>query len=222
MLIIPGLYVKDGECVSYYRARTDQPTVVDSNPLPMARRFAKQGATRLHVVDLDGNIQTALHIAKNTSLEVQCELSDSSAEKLNALFKGGVARVSLTQHSEALLADALARYGAEKILFTIRTERAVVEGHPEINLPDYGIALKEKGVQEIIFRDLHAEGTLHPNFDEVDRLILATGVHVTSFGGVGTMSDLELLKKTGAHAAIISLAFLENRLSLAECMRTFQ
>lgn len=228
MRIIPAIYLSGGSAVSHYKGEVGQSTILSRDPLRSAREFEKQGARIVHLVDLDAtnggsdaSRKIAMLLAKNTKLQVQFAEGISSIENIVSLFASGVSRVSLNQFSENLIPEALKRFGPEKILFTIRAQRNIVEGRSGLEVFHYGKDLTEQGITQIIFRDTKVEGSFHPNFDEVERLILGCPAKIYAFGGIGSMDDLEILQRTGASGAIISRAFFEKKLSFKECFSKF-
>lgn len=250
MLIIPALYLSDGNAISHYKGESGQATVLSRDPLRSALNFEKQGAEIIHLVDLDSgsefNKSIAKNIAEKTQLKVwyadgvssfrpsrseaKQELSRSSEASVGTtlndiedFFDAGIDAVSLNQFTESIVPEALKRFGANKILFTIRAQRNVIEGKPGSEVFHYGQDLIELGIRHIIFRDTKVEGSFHPNFDEVEKLILAAQgkARIFAFGGIGAIDDIEIFKRIGAAGVIISRAFLENRLSLDECIRKF-
>src|SRR5262245_17592373 len=54
MQILPAIDVRGGRCVRLRQGDYAQETVFGDDPAAMARRWVSQGATMLHVVDLDG------------------------------------------------------------------------------------------------------------------------------------------------------------------------
>ncbi len=54
MLIIPAIDLKDGKCVRLKQGVMEQATVFSDDPVSTARQWFKQGARRLHVIDLNG------------------------------------------------------------------------------------------------------------------------------------------------------------------------
>ena len=56
MLLIPAIDLKGGKCVRLRQGHMDDVTVFDDDPVAVAARWLEQGATRLHVVDLDGAV----------------------------------------------------------------------------------------------------------------------------------------------------------------------
>jgi len=54
MLVIPAIDLKDGQCVRLRQGRMEDNTVFSADPLAVASRWVKEGARRLHLVDLNG------------------------------------------------------------------------------------------------------------------------------------------------------------------------
>ena len=54
MLLIPAIDLKDGQCVRLKQGDMEQSTIFSDDPAAMARHWVEQGATRLHLVDLNG------------------------------------------------------------------------------------------------------------------------------------------------------------------------
>ncbi|HET8945291.1 MAG TPA: HisA/HisF-related TIM barrel protein, partial [Dehalococcoidia bacterium] len=54
MEIIPAIDIRGGMCVRLDQGDYGRETVFDADPVAVAKRWQEAGATRLHVVDLDG------------------------------------------------------------------------------------------------------------------------------------------------------------------------
>ena len=54
MLLIPAIDLKDGKCVRLRQGRMEDDTVFSDDPAAMAERWVREGARRLHLVDLNG------------------------------------------------------------------------------------------------------------------------------------------------------------------------
>ena len=54
MLLIPAIDLKGGKCVRLRQGRMDEETIYSEDPLAIAEHWIKEGAKRLHIVDLDG------------------------------------------------------------------------------------------------------------------------------------------------------------------------
>lgn len=228
MRIIPAIYLSGGNAVSNYKSESGQSTIFSRDPLVSARQFEKQGAKTIHLVDCDAadsanekNRKVVQSIAKNTSLEVIYSDGISNMADIDALFAAGIDYISLNQFSHGILKQALEKFGPKKIFFTIRTQKNIIEGMPGVDVIDFGAQLVQEGVKKIILRDLKAEGTFHPNYDEVEHLIVFTKANVFAFGGIGSMDDLYIFQRTGVAGVMISRAFFDMKLSLPDCVGKF-
>src|ERR1700691_597688 len=54
MEILPAIDLRDGKCVRLRQGDYRQETIFSKDPVVVARRWVAEGATRLHLVDLDG------------------------------------------------------------------------------------------------------------------------------------------------------------------------
>ena len=57
MLIIPAIDLKDGRCVRLFQGDMNQETVYFEDPVAAARHWVAEGATFLHIVDLNGAVE---------------------------------------------------------------------------------------------------------------------------------------------------------------------
>ena len=83
MQIIPAVDLKDGKCVRLIQGEVNREIIYDSDPVNMAMHWVDQGATRLHLIDLDGALE-----GKPAHLDVL----SSIAKKINIpiQFGGGI------------------------------------------------------------------------------------------------------------------------------------
>ena len=52
--VYPAIDMKGGKCVRLYQGDYEQETIYGDSPFDMAKKFADEGATWIHLVDLDG------------------------------------------------------------------------------------------------------------------------------------------------------------------------
>ena len=53
MKIIPAIDIQNGNCVRLRQGDFSQETIFNHSPIDMAEKWVKDGAQRLHIVDLD-------------------------------------------------------------------------------------------------------------------------------------------------------------------------
>ena len=100
--ILPAVDLKGGQCVRLRQGRADDATVYGSDPAAQAREWAAQGATWLHVVDLDGafkghpaHLEVIAEMVKAAGIPVECGGGLRSDADLDALLACGVSRAIL-------------------------------------------------------------------------------------------------------------------------------
>jgi len=225
MEIIPAIYIQGGEAISLYKGKPNPQTKVYRNkPLDLVKRFKNHGAHSVLVVDIDGtvnNMPTNIEIIRSIVKHVDIRLIYAGGvrhdQHIQSLFNLEVDIVVLGVSSKDIIHDSVSKYGADKIWSGIKAKRNIIysKAHSNLEVIDYGLFLESSGIQNIIYKDLESEGTLfHPNFEEVDRLVDATGLNIYCFGGIASDYDLSFLGKIKTKGAIISRAFLENKLPL--------
>jgi len=100
MLIIPAIDLKDGRCVRLFQGEMDRETVYFEDPVGAANHWLSEGASFLHIVDLNGAMEgRPVHtkevaaICRHAELSVQLGGGLRSLEAVEAAFNLGVARV---------------------------------------------------------------------------------------------------------------------------------
>ena len=102
MEIIPAIDLLDGACVRLHQGDYDQVTRFSEDPVAQALSWQSQGATRLHLVDLDGAkrgepINDAAVRAITAALDIPVQLGGGvrSLERAEELIACGLDRVIL-------------------------------------------------------------------------------------------------------------------------------
>ena len=121
MLIFPAIDLFEGKAVRLLKGEYNQMTVYNNDPLAVARDFAAQGATCLHLVDLEGaksgttpNMDTIRRLTGETELFTEVGGGIRNMDTVRAYLEAGVDRVILgtaALRDEAFLKEAVAEYG---------------------------------------------------------------------------------------------------------------
>ena len=120
MEIIPAIDLLDGACVRLHQGDYDQVTRFSEDPVAQARSWQLQGASRLHLVDLDGakrgepvNDAAVRAITSTVDIPVQLGGGVRSLERVADLLACGLDRVILgtvAVEQPALVSDLARRY----------------------------------------------------------------------------------------------------------------
>src|ERR1051325_9342005 len=102
MQIIPAIDIKGGKCVRLRQGEFSQVETYSEDPLKFALRWQQEGATRLHVVDLDGarvgmpqNTDVVRQIVRRVQIPVQLGGGIRNAEVAGRMLSFGIDRVIL-------------------------------------------------------------------------------------------------------------------------------
>lgn len=237
MEIIPAIDLKDGQCVRLYQGDFTQVTVYDADPAAAARRWAELGATRLHVVDLDGakagrpiNTTAIRAIVEAVTIPVQVGGGLRDAAAVATALELGVARAilgtSAVQQPE-LVAELATRYGAAIVVgVDARDGKVATSGWTAtttVLATDLVARLAELGVQRFIYTDIARDGTLtEPNYDATQALVRPGGPAIIASGGVGRIAHLQRLATLGVEAAIVGRALYTGDVLLPDALAALQ
>jgi phosphoribosylformimino-5-aminoimidazole carboxamide ribotide isomerase len=229
MEIIPAIDIRGGRCVRLRQGDYDAETVFDDDPVAAAQRWVDAGATRLHVVDLDGardgapaNFDLVCAIAR-LGPPTQTGGGIRDADTVARYLDAGLTRVALGTAAvrDVDLVSRLARDHADAVIVSLdaRDGRVATDGWTEtseLDAIDLARRLVDVGVRRFVYTDIDRDGMLdEPNYAAVQRLIEAVDVPVIAAGGVAANSHVGPLVATGAEGVIIGRALYDGRVDLA-------
>jgi phosphoribosylformimino-5-aminoimidazole carboxamide ribotide isomerase len=229
MEVIPAIDIRGGRCVRLHQGDYALETVFEDDPIAVALRWAEQGATRIHVVDLDGardgrqaNAELVRAIASTVACPVQTGGGIRDLATLRATLEAGVQRVALgtaAVKDPALLRQAIAFAGDRLIVSVdVRDGNVRTEGWTEGSDLDARAWIEELarlGVTRIVYTDIARDGAMEgPNLEAYAALARDTSLAIIAAGGVTTVEDVRRLAATGIEAAIIGRALYTGDIAL--------
>lgn len=231
--IFPAIDLKGGRCVRLLQGRADAVTDYGSDPVAMARRWVDEGATALHVVDLDGAFQgrsaqadLIANIIAAIKIPVQCGGGLRTDEEVARLVDAGAARVILGTRAWAepeQLKKLVQRFGAKLAVgIDARGGLVQVRGWTEtttIRAVDLARQADAIGVATLIVTDTATDGMLGgTNAQAMEDVCVAVKAKVIASGGVSSPADVKALRALGCHnlaGAIVGKALYEGHTTLA-------
>ena len=230
-MVIPAVDVKDGRCVRLVEGRADTATVFGEDPVAWARRWAAEGARRLHVVDLDGAfggsprhaelVATMVRAVAPVPVEVGGGLRDLTV--VDAVLTAG-ARWAILGTGAALdpaLLDAACRRSPDRILVGIDAVdgRVAVDGWTRVlSLGALELARRARaaGASAVIYTDVRRDGTGRgPNLEATAALARGAELPVIASGGIAGLADLTRLAAiSGVVGAIVGRALYTGAVDL--------
>jgi phosphoribosylformimino-5-aminoimidazole carboxamide ribotide isomerase len=237
MEVIPAIDLLEGRCVRLYQGDYEQAQTFDENPVAVARQWADQGATRLHIVDLDGakaghpvNVAAIEAIVRAVDVPIQVGGGLRDRASAAALLKLGVERVILgtVAVEQPDLVRELCQEFPEQIVVGIdaRNGRVATRGWletSEVLATELAQQMADLGTAAIIYTDIHRDGTLQgPNLEALRELAEGVTVPVIASGGMSTVTDLLsllALEPLGVSGAIVGRALYTGDIVLQEALR---
>ncbi len=234
MIIFPAIDIIEGKCVRLVKGEYDTAHQVFETPLGAAEVFQQEGATHLHMVDLDGakagrpvNVDTIKEIIKKTDLKIDLGGGIRTLDHIKEWLDLGVSQVvlgSIAVKNPNLVKEAAKLYG-EKIIVGIDAKAGyvAVEGWTKKSTLDFTVLASmmwEYGVKTITYTDISRDGTLEGvNLEHLETLkkLLPTAKLVAS-GGVRGIEDIEALKQLKIYGVICGKAIYTGKLSLKEAI----
>ena len=171
--VLPAIDIRGGRCVRLVQGDYERETVFDQDPVAAARRWVDEGATRLHVVDLDGAREgravnaDAVERIVGLGLPVQVGGGIRDMATVERYRAAGVARIILGTAAisdPAFLATALSDGGADVVVSVdARGGEVAIEGWTETSGRDaveLARQLEQAGVGRLIYTDIASDGML--------------------------------------------------------------
>ena len=238
MQLYPAIDIKNGSCVRLTQGLFDNVKVYSDTPADMARLWVAQGASFLHLVDLDGalagrsvNEEAIGKIVSSVSVPVQLGGGIRSREAVKNMLDLGISRVIIgtkAVENPEFIRDLVAEFGSERIVVGVDAKDGMVaiEGWEKVSsltASSLCMKMKEYKVKHIVYTDISKDGMLSgPNVEYTRTLTEETGLDIIASGGVSSMEDLNNLYRAGIKGAIIGKALYENRIDLKEAVRLYE
>ena len=234
--VIPAIDIQGGKAVRLRQGRQEDSTVFDDSPVAVARRFAAEGATRIHVVDLDGafsgkavNEEIIRRIVNAVECPVQVGGGVRNYEIAARYLGAGVSRIilgtSIVRNPEEVLRITKAYPGKVAAGIDAKDGFVAIRGWVEVTgvtAVDLARQMEENGISCFIYTDISRDGMMEgPNFRSIREFARGLSTPVIASGGVSTMEDLATLgemESDGVCGAVVGRAIYDGSLSLADAL----
>ena len=229
MLIYPAIDLFGGKAVRLYKGDYAQMTVYSHDPVSVAQDFRAAGATRIHLVDLEGaksgetpNFEVVRSIKAETGLFCEIGGGIRSMEVVARYLDAGIDRVILGTAAVTdpdFLNEAVAKYG-EKIAvgIDIRDGYVAIKGWTEKSQEkamDFCKKMADLGVKTLICTDISKDGAMEgANHSLYRELAEKFDLQTIASGGVSSLEDVRKLSAMDIHGAIIGKAYYTGAIDL--------
>lgn len=237
MDVIPAIDLLEGRCVRLYQGDYARSQVFNDNPAVVARQWVDQGASWLHVVDLDGaktgkvvNKQAITAIVQAVPVPVQVGGGLRDRTSVAELLDLGVQRVILgtvAVEQPQLVAELCQEFPGQIVVgIDARNGQVATRGWietSEVLATQLAQQMQELGAAAIIYTDIHRDGTLQgPNLEALRELAAVISIPVIASGGVSSVTDLLsllALESQGVTGVIVGRALYTGDIFLKEALQ---
>jgi phosphoribosylformimino-5-aminoimidazole carboxamide ribotide isomerase len=231
--VIPALDVLEGRCVRLLEGRREHVTIEGGDPTAAAARFAADGASWLHVVDLDGAFSgrptpgLVEQIVGAAGIPVQVGGGLRDVDAIQAALNAGAERVTIGSAAlHAVTGSSLSLLSArftERLVVAIdaRDGRVVADGwvtETDVAPSELARECADAGVRRLLVTSTRRDGSLAGPDLELLAEVLAAGVPVLAAGGIASLDDLLALRDLGCEGAVVGSALWSGRFELAEAL----
>jgi phosphoribosylformimino-5-aminoimidazole carboxamide ribotide isomerase len=245
VIVVPAIDIRGGKCVRLVQGDYARETVFGDEPADMARRWMREGATALHLVDLDGaksgrrdNEQAVSGILR----AVAEHASRGGARPTTQLGGGirdlgsvefwlgaGVDRVILGTAAvrEPSLVETAAKGFPGRVWVGIdaRDGKVAVDGWTKTTAhaaADLACEMQERGAAGIVYTDIGRDGTgKGVNVEATAALADRLKIPVFASGGVHSCGDVAKLRAVGGKGiagVVVGRALYDGKVALADLL----
>lgn len=240
MNIYPAIDLLNGQCVRLYQGDYQRETIYSDDPFAVAKEFVSDGASWLHIVDLDGakdpdQNQASLiaELIKANNVKVQTGGGIRTKSQIVNLLEQGVERVIIGSMAVKKLEEVsewFKYFGAERLVLALdvivnANKQPMVSVNAWQNISEYSLYdlidfYKIVGLRHLLCTNITLDGTLNgPDYVLYDALIdRYPFLMLQASGGIQSLLDITMLNEKRLSGAIIGRALYEKKLTLREVL----
>jgi len=209
--------------------------IFHTSPVKAAQYWEEQGASMLHIVDMDGvlvgrlvNEDAIRNIAEAVSIPIQVGGGIRTVKGVEYALNLGVrCAVIGTQAVEnpLFVRDLLQVFPSDRIIVSIDAINGMVttDGWAKLssfNAVNLARTMRSYGVHKIVYTDI--DSILNgPNIEHMREMLGIGGMEVIVAGGISSKKELERINGIQAPAVIVGQALYDGSISLKDALNTY-
>jgi phosphoribosylformimino-5-aminoimidazole carboxamide ribotide isomerase len=240
VIVVPAIDLRHGRCVRLVRGKKGTETTYGDDAVAMASFWESEGASLLHVVDLDAAFgetdqrDTIGRIARAVSIPVQVGGGIRTIEDFAYLRGAGAARIvfgTAAVERPDVVERAVAE-DAEAVVVgvDVKDGRVAVRGWTESDDRtgplDFGRRWADAGVESFVYTEVSRDGTLEgADRAGTESFARASGGKVLASGGVGSLEhlrELRALAASGVAGVIVGKALYQGVFTFGKAREVLQ
>ena len=226
MIVVPAVDIMDGKCVQLIQGKPGTERIY-GDPVTVAKKWEKEGAHMLHVIDLDAafgegdNWEIIEKIRGSVRIPIQVGGGIRSEERAREVLEFGMDRIilgTLAVKNPEVVKRLSKDYAKNRIMVAVDSEKGeiLVNGWKEktgIKTLEL-INQLEKSVFGFLVTDVDREGKLAGiDLKEFKTLALNVKTKILASGGITSQKDIENLRKVGVWGCVVGKALYEGKIN---------
>ncbi len=236
MQIIPAIDLNGGKCVRLLQGRDEATTEYSSDPVAMAEEWVRQGAKRLHVVNLDGafgrasgHLEILRRITDRVDAIVEYGGGLRTPEDVEEALDAGCHKVvlgTMAVEQRSFLRTVISLHGAECIIVALDSKEGKVTTRgwrdaTELTVGQAAREMQKEGVGEVLHTDVARDGMMTGPDLETLRNLCDTDLNVIASGGVASPEDVRRLVGLGSQnliGVVVGKALYDRKVTLQDLL----
>ena len=232
MIVYPAIDISKGEIVRLTKGDFNKKKIYKKNLVEQVQSYQKNGATWIHVVDLDGALSgenknefSIKKVLENTDCKVQLGGGIRTIKDIEKWVSLGVDRVIIG--TSAIINDGLVKEAVKvfperiSVGLDLLGDFVAIKGWTEIFKEKEAVYFFKKfsdlGVESIVYTDISKDGFLKgPNFNNILKYKNLVQVPLIASGGVSNFQDIKKLYSFNIDGVIVGKAIYDNKVKLNE------
>jgi len=236
MEVIPAVDLMKGKVVRLSQGDPKTAKVYNhlGEPIAIAKKWEKDGANTLHVIDLDAalnmgnNFAIISKIVEAVNLPIQVGGGIRKLETAENLLKMGISRIilgALAFNEPHTLTKIQKKFGNERVIVALDHQdgKIMVEGWKtptKLGIEEALTKFLDLQVKTFLVTSITKDGTLiGPDINTLSKVCVNPRVNIIAAGGVSSLNDLIILKQIGVKGVVIGKALYEGIFTLKEALK---
>lgn len=236
MRVVPEIDIMNGHCVKQGKGSYQYTEIISHSPRKIAKMWEEQGASYLHIRDLDGlaaghimNHEAIRKLIQAVSIPVEIYGGIYSLKEVENILSLGADRVVVDQNQSNVnfLKDAVNSFGPERIAIHIHSGRGLQQNRQDGKYSIVDLAETLKKVLSLGISCIECENIsenafgLIADLDYLEHIIYEPGINLMVSGGIATVKELESLHNIGVYGVILGDALYERHIELKQAIELF-
>ena len=229
MKVLAAIDIMNGDVVRLTKGDQSTKKVYSNDPVQVAKKWAKDGADMLHIVDLDAafgnessNLSIISEILHSVNIPIQIGGGIRNTEIFEKIIKMGFSKIvvgTMAYRNVSELRSLSKNYG-DKIIISLDeiNGKVMIEGwksSSDYKVEDAINKFNKLGISNFLLTSIIKDGTLSgPDIVTLNRINTDRKSKIIASGGISSLVDVLRVRSIGCDGIVLGKALYEERLDI--------